>query len=71
MVFGFVLSALLATSIALFQRRREGQRATEAPIKPAVLGIGGVDAALVLPIHDAIPEGDGDTGVESPAPRSG
>jgi membrane-associated protein len=50
MVFGFVLSALLATSIALFQRRRDGQRAREAPIKPAVLGIGGVDAALVVPI---------------------
>ena len=50
MVFGFVLSALLATSIALFQRWRDGQRAPEAPIKPAVLGIGGVDAALVVPI---------------------
>jgi membrane-associated protein len=49
MAFGFVLSALLATSIALFQRWREGQRAREVPIKPAVLGIGGVDAALAPP----------------------
>jgi len=71
MVFGFVLSALLATSIALFQRRREGQRATKVPIKPAVLGIGGVDAALLLSPHDAIPEGDGDTSVETTASRPG
>jgi membrane protein DedA with SNARE-associated domain len=56
MVFGFVLSAILATSIALFQRWREGQRVPEAPIKPAVLGIGGVDAALEVHPHDRPPD---------------
>ena len=46
MVIGFALSALLATGIALFQRRRDKVRARETPVKPAVVGIGGVTAAL-------------------------
>ncbi len=46
MIFGFVLSALLATGIALLQRRRDSQHSGEIPIKPAVLGIGGVDARI-------------------------
>ncbi len=46
MVFGFVLSALLAVGIALFQRRRDKVRARELPLKPAVIGVGGVDAAI-------------------------
>ena len=46
MIFGFVLSALLATGIALLQRRRDGPRAAETPVKPAVPSIGGVDASI-------------------------
>lgn len=56
MVFGFVLSGLLAGSIALAQRwwdRRQDVE-LEVPIKPAVVGIGGVDAHIA-PHH---PEGD-------------
>ncbi len=51
MVFGFGLSVLLAGSIAIVQRRREGERARGLPLKPAVIGISGVDAALPLPEH--------------------
>lgn len=45
-VFGFVLSALLATSVALFQRWRNGRAARETPVKPAIIGVGGVHAAI-------------------------
>jgi len=71
MVFGFVLSALLATGIALLQRRRDGQRAREAPIKPAVLGIGGVDAALGLPPYELVSEEVGAATNESTPPGPG
>ena len=48
MVFGFVLSAVLAGGIALAQRwwDRRQQVEVEVPIKPAVVGIGGVDALI-------------------------
>lgn len=46
MVIGFALSALLAFGIALYQRRRDRVRATELPVKPAVVGIGSVDAVI-------------------------
>jgi membrane protein DedA with SNARE-associated domain len=48
MVFGFILSAILAASIALLQRWWDGRRAVEVelPIKPAVLGIGSVEVHL-------------------------
>lgn len=46
MVIGFGLSALLAGGVALLQRRRDRVRALEAPVKPAVIGIGGVTAAM-------------------------
>ena len=52
MVFGFGLSVLLAGGIAIIQRRREGERATELPLKPAVIGISGRDAALPVPERD-------------------
>lgn len=55
MVFGFGLSVLLAGGIALVQRRREGSRAGDVPLKPAVIGIGHVDAALPIP---ALPEAE-------------
>lgn len=68
MVFGFVLSAILATVVALLQRRREGQRLPEAPIKPAVLGIGGVDAALEAHPHAVAADRDRREGAEPNAP---
>jgi membrane protein DedA with SNARE-associated domain len=46
MVFGFFLSALIALGIAYLQRRRDKLAAKEAPVKPAVIGAGGVDAAI-------------------------
>jgi membrane-associated protein len=48
MVIGFVLSAVLATTIALLQRWWDGRRAVpvELPLKPAVLGIGGFESVL-------------------------
>jgi hypothetical protein len=48
MVFGFFLSAVLAGGIALAQRwwDRRQQVEVEVPIKPAVVGIGGVDAEI-------------------------
>jgi hypothetical protein len=46
MVFGFFLSALLAGGIYFIQRRRDRTRAREAPVKPAVIGMGGVVAAI-------------------------
>lgn len=48
MIFGFVLSALLALGIALAQRWWDRRKAVEVevPIKPAVVGIGSVDAQL-------------------------
>ena len=51
MVFGFVLSALLAGGIALAQRWWDGRQAVEVevPIKPAVVGIGSVDAKIASP----------------------
>lgn len=71
MVIGFVLSALLAGSIALAQRwwERRGARAAaerELEIKPAVLGIGGVDAA----IHHADPSGLAADAAADPAERA-
>ena len=55
MVFGFVLSGLLAGGIALFQRWWDRRKHVdiEVPIKPAVVGIGGVDAQI--PPHHAEP----------------
>jgi len=48
MTFGFVLSALMAGGIALAQRWWDERKAVEVevPIKPAVVGIGGVDAKI-------------------------
>lgn len=48
MVFGFFLSSLTAVGIALLQRwwDRRKQVPVELPIKPAVVGIGGVDARI-------------------------
>jgi membrane-associated protein len=46
MVIGFALSALLAASIYLLQRWRDQTRARETPVKPAVIGLGSVDAAI-------------------------
>lgn len=53
MVFGFLLSALLAGGIALFQHWWDRRRSVEVevPIRPSVLGISGVDAHLGA--HDA------------------
>jgi membrane protein DedA with SNARE-associated domain len=46
MVIGFGLSAVMAGGIYLFQRRRDKVRAKETPVKPAVIGMGGVDASI-------------------------
>jgi len=46
MVIGFGLSALLAGGAAIVQRRRNRLRALEAPVKPAVIGIGGASAEV-------------------------
>jgi membrane protein DedA with SNARE-associated domain len=48
MIFGFALSAIMAGSIALFQRwwDKRKQVPVEVPIQPAVVGIGGVDAKI-------------------------
>ncbi len=52
MLFGFILSAVLAGSIALgqrwWERRRShgGEVVVEVPLKPAVVGIGSVDAKI-------------------------
>jgi membrane protein DedA with SNARE-associated domain len=48
LIVGFVLSALLAGGIALGQRWWDRRRhfEVEVPIKPSVVGIGGVDARL-------------------------
>lgn len=46
MLIGFGLSALLAGGMYLFQRWRDGSRARETPVKPAVFGLGTVDAAI-------------------------
>ena len=48
MIFGFILSALLAGGIALAQRWWDRRKSVEVevPIKPAVVGIGSVDAKL-------------------------
>jgi membrane-associated protein len=46
MVIGFALSALLAGGIYLVQRRRDKTRAREVPVRPAVIGLGSVDAAI-------------------------
>jgi membrane-associated protein len=64
MVIGFGLSAILATGIALFQRWWDRRRHVdvEVPIKPAVVGIGSVDASIALH-HE--PTGE-DEPVESP-----
>jgi membrane-associated protein len=46
LVIGFGLSALVAGGAALFQRRRNRLRALEAPVKPAVIGIGTANARV-------------------------
>lgn len=46
LIIGFALSAMLAAGVALIQRRRNRRRALEAPVKPAVIGIGGVNATV-------------------------
>lgn len=46
MVIGFALSAVLAGGVYLFQRWRDQVRARETPVKPAVIGMGGVDASI-------------------------
>ena len=46
MLIGFGLSALLAAGMYLFQRWRDETRAREIPVKPAVIGLGSVDAAI-------------------------
>lgn len=46
MIIGFALSALLAGSIYLIQRWRDRTRAKETPVKPAIIGVGSVDAAI-------------------------
>ena len=55
MVFGFILSALLAGGIALAQRWWDGRKKVEVevPIKPAVVGIGSVDARIYRRLDDA------------------
>ncbi len=61
MLIGFALSAVLAGAIALYQRRRDRVRARETPVKPAVLGIGSVDAAIE-PHAQAVAEVESETG---------
>ena len=46
MIIGFVLSAVMAGGVYLFQRWRDKVRARETPVKPAVIGMGTVDAAI-------------------------
>lgn len=60
MVIGFVLSALVAGTIVLIQRWRDAQGARELPVKPAVLGIGGVHAAIERHV-ELVPEAEGVT----------
>jgi membrane protein DedA with SNARE-associated domain len=52
MLFGFVLSALMAGGIALLQRwwDRRQHVPVEVPIQPAVLGIGGVDVHIAAEV---------------------
>jgi membrane-associated protein len=68
MVFGFCLSALMAGGIALLQRwwDRRKQVGVELPIKPAVVGIGGVDAMIEPPLE----AGDATTGDDQPLSAS-
>ncbi|MEX1294599.1 MAG: DedA family protein [Candidatus Limnocylindrales bacterium] len=76
MIFGFALSAIMAGGIALLQRwwDRRRQVEVEVPIKPAVLGIGGVDAQIEGPAETsggdggpAAPAADGDVADERSA----
>ncbi len=68
MVFGFVLSALMAGGIALFQRwwDRRKQVEVEVPIQPAVVGIGGVDAKIAAQVEAHAPTVDGSTDDAAP-----
>lgn len=67
MVFGFVLSALLAGGIALGQRWWDRRKSVEVevPLKPAVVGIGGVDAKINAHLHKA-----GSDDAEAPIPSA-
>lgn len=71
MVIGFALSAVLATGIALLQRwwDRRKEVEVEVPIKPAVLGIGGVDAQIERPLEPATDDAaDASGSGEGPTP---
>jgi membrane protein DedA with SNARE-associated domain len=72
MVFGFVLSALLAGGIALAQRwwDRRQQVEVEVPIKPAVVGIGGVDAQIAHHQDEASPSVDPAAGATEEEPAA-
>ncbi|MDH4143101.1 MAG: DedA family protein [Chloroflexota bacterium] len=68
MLFGFSLSVLIAGGVALVQRRRSGKRTPEVPLRPAVVGIGGVVADIEVHGRDeAGPEAhDGDPPTVTP-----
>ena len=67
MVFGFVLSALLAGGIALGQRWWDRRKSVEVevPLKPAVVGIGVVDAKINAHLDKA-----GNDDAEAPTPSA-
>jgi len=67
MVFGFILSAVLAGGIALAQRWWDRRRdvEVEVPIKPAVVGIGGVDAKIAPSTRQAVGDDAEAEGVET------
>jgi membrane protein DedA with SNARE-associated domain len=67
MVFGFILSAVLAGGIALAQRWWDRRRAVEVevPIMPAVVGIGGVDARIAPSTRAAVGDDAEAEGVEA------
>jgi membrane-associated protein len=65
MVFGFILSGLLAAGIALFQRWRSRSRPTGLPLRPAVIGAGGGDPGPLfeadeVAMHAPEPDPDAD-----------
>ena len=63
MLIGFGLSTILAGGIYLFQRRRDRVRAREAPVKPAVIGMGTVDAAIE-PHEQAVAEVEAERSID-------
>ena len=73
MVFGFVLSALLAGGIALLQRwwDRRKRVDVEVPIQPAVVGIGGVDAKIAARVEAYAPAIDAPAADDAPADEPG